>query len=140
MSTTSVLVFDQKETVAQWVAERTEQTAPWGGYYAMGVADKGELIAGTVFNNFNGSNAYQHIAVSKYTRLLPEMLRHGFVYAFEVCELNRLTVAIEEDNKKSLALARHAGYEGEFIMPKAGAQGQDMVFLVMWPGNCRWLR
>ena len=136
----SQLIFDQKERVGDWVAEQTEQLVTWGDFYAMGVERNGEIIAGTVFNNFNHSNAYQHIAVAKVTKQLPMMLAHGFAYAFLQCRLNRLTVAIEDDNAKSLKLARHAGYVDEFVMPKAGSSGQDMIFMVMWPDQCRWLK
>jgi len=135
------LVFDEKDRIGEWVAAQVDQTAHWGSFYAMGVEDHtGEILAGTVFNNWNGSNAYQHIAVARFTKKLPSMLWHGFIYAFEHCNLNRLTAVIDADNEKSLRLARHTGYVDEFVMQKAGADGQDKIFLVMWPENCsQWL-
>jgi len=136
----STLVFNQKARVAQWVAEEVEQTSSWGDYYAMGVEQGSEIIAGVVINNFNGSNATVHIAVKKVTKQLPELLRHVATYAFVQCGLNRITGMVEEDNSKALAFDEKIGFEREFVMKKGGTDGQDLVILVMWHEKCRWLK
>jgi hypothetical protein len=47
---------------------------------------------------------------------------------------------VEADNSAALKFNKHLGFEHESVMPKGGADGQDMVFLVMWPNSCSWLR
>ena len=133
------LVFDQKERVGTWVAKQVEQSASWGDFYAMGVEHLGELIAGIVFNNFNGVNATCHIAVAKATRELPELLHHASQYAFRQCGLRRLTGMVPASKPKVLAFDRHLGFEEEFAMPQAAADGGALVILVLWPHKCRWL-
>jgi len=132
------LVFDEKERVGAWVADQVEQTASWGDFYAMGVERDGKIIAGILFNSFNGSNATCHIAISKMTKLARELLNHGWLYAFKVCGLKRLTGMVEADNEKALKLDVHIGFKREAILAQAGAKGQDMVIMVLWPDNYIW--
>jgi RimJ/RimL family protein N-acetyltransferase len=133
------LVFDQKERIGAWVAQQVGQTSSWGGFYAMGITQGDEVIGGVVFNNFNGANATCHIAISKYTRLTPDLIAHACKYAFNHCGLKRLTGMVPSNEPKILAFDKHLGFEEEFVM-KDGAPGADMHILVMWPDKCRWLR
>lgn len=134
-----MLIFDQKERVGAWVAEQVEQTAEWGGFYAMGVEKDGEIVAGVVFNNFNGVNATVHIAITYRTRELVELFRHVCRYAFEHCGLKRLTGMVPISKPRVLAFDKHLGFEEEFVMAKAADDGGALVVLVLWPEKCRWL-
>lgn len=133
------LIFNDKERVGAWVAKQVEQTASWGSFYAMGIEHSGELVAGVVVNNYNGANATTHIAVTRPTRELPELLRHVCLYAFRQCGLKRLTGMVPESKPKVLAFDKHLGFEEEFVMPCAAADGGALIILVMWPDKCRWL-
>lgn len=133
------LVFDQKERIGAWVAQKVGQGADWGSFYALGIVSGDEVIAGVVFNNFNGANATCHIAIARHTRLVPEMITAACRYAFEYCGLKRLTGMVPSNEPKVLAFDKHLGFEEEFLM-KDGAPGADMHVLVMRPDTCRWLR
>lgn len=133
------LVFDQKERIGAWVAQQVGQGADWGSFYALGIIQGDEVIAGVVFNNFNGANATCHIAIARHTRLVPEMITAACRYAFEFCSLKRLTGMVPSNEPKILAFDKHLGFEEEFLM-KDGAPGADMHILVMRPDTCRWLR
>ena len=133
----SNLIFDDKERVGTWVAERVKQLASWGDFYAMGAELNGDLVSGVVFNNVGASNATCHIAVSKPTKTLSELLDHAFVYAFEQLKLKRLTVFVESTNDKSLKITSNIGFVDEGVMRQAGDEGQDVVIKVLWPGNYR---
>ena len=133
------LVFDQKEAIGAWVAQQVGQTSDWGSFYAMGVARDGEIIAGVVFNNFNGANATCHIAITRFTRMSPKLFEAVCDYAFNFCKLKRITGMVPSNEPKILAFDKHLGFEEEFVM-KDGAPGADMHVLVMWPDTCRWLR
>ncbi len=134
---TSRLVFDESERVGEWVAEQVEQLSSWGGFYAMGAEKDGQIVGGVVFNNFNGSNATAHIAVSKPNKLFLELLDHAFLYAFETCKLRRLTGLVDADNSKALKFDKHIGFVEEGVMKQAGSDGQDKHILVLWPENYR---
>lgn len=131
------LIFDDKERVATWVAERVGHMSSWGDYYAMGAELNGELVSGIVLNGMTDSNAICHIAVSRPTKGLPALLDHAFVYAFGQLKLRRLTAFIEEANQKSLKLNRHIGFVDEGVMRSAGTAGQDVRIRVLWPQNYR---
>lgn len=105
----------------------------------MGAERDGEIIAGIVLNNLNGSNATCHIAVAKTGKYLPELFRHFCEYAFRQCRLLRLTGLVPSDKPKVLAFDKHLGFEEEFLMKKAAPDGADMHILVMWADTCRWL-
>jgi|TARA_R110000823_G_scaffold283371_3_gene401568 L-amino acid N-acyltransferase YncA len=135
--TTSLLVFDDKDRIGDWVAERVGQLSPWGSFYAMGAELKGEIVSGLVLNNFTDSSATVHLAVSIPTKTLSELLNHAFCYAFEDCKLRRLTGLVEENNAKSLKIIRHIGFVDEGVMQQAGTGGQDIIVLVLWPENYR---
>ena len=133
----SSLVFDDKERSGGWVADRVGQMTSWGDYYAMGADYKGELVAGVVLNNFTPCSATVHLAVSKPTKLLSELLDHAFIYAFETCKLRRLTGLVEANNGKSLKIIKHLGFVEEGVMREAGTDGQDIIVLVLWPESYR---
>lgn len=133
----SRFVFDDKERVGTWVAERVEHNCHWGGYYAMGAEVNGELVAGIVFNNFTDANATIHLAISRPTKLLHELFDHAFLYAFRTCQLLRLTALVDIENRKSLRIVERVGFRPEAVMVQAGSKGQDRVVLVLWPQNYR---
>lgn len=133
------LVYDQADRIGAWVAQQVGQGASWGSFYALGIVDGDDVIAGVVFNNFNRANATCHIAISKYTRLVPAMIAASFDYAFNHAKLKRLTGMVPSNEPSVLAFDKHIGFEEEFVM-KDGAPGADMHVLVMWPDKCRWLR
>lgn len=134
------LVFNEKERVGKWVADRVEQTASWGSFYAMGAERNGELVAGIVCNNYNGSNATAHIAVEKPGKDMIALFRAFCEYAFNHCKLRRITGMVPSDMPDVLEFDRHLGFEYEFLMKDAGPDGADLHVLVMRPETCRWLK
>lgn len=134
------LIFNDKERIGAWVAREVEHTASFGDYYAMGIEQAGEIVAGIVFHQFNGANAVAHIAVKKTTKTLITLLEHAANYAFNQCQLKRLTGMVTDSNQKALKLDLHLGWEEEFVMKCAGKDGEDMHVLVLWPERCRWLK
>ena len=116
----SRLIFDDKYRVGELVADQMTDGADWHNYYAMGAETKGDIVSGIVFESINGHNANVHIAVSKPTKLFFELLDHAFIYAFQECELQRLTGLVEADNTKALHLDLHIGFRVEAVMKNAG--------------------
>lgn len=133
------LVTDQKERVAEWVAQRVEQSASWGSFYAMGVERDGELVAGVVVNNYNGANATCHIAIDSPGKDTITLLRAVADYAFRQCKLKRLTGLVPASKQDVLDFDLHIGWEKEFLMRCGAPDGGDLHVLVMWPDKCRWL-
>lgn len=137
----TTLVFDGKDRIGAWVAEQVEQTAPWGAFYAMGaVDDAGEIVAGIVMNNYNGSNGTVHIAVKKPGKYLFKLFRHFTHYAFVQAGMKRITGLVPASKPKVLAFDRKLGLQHEFTMKAGAADGGDLHVLVMWADTCPWLK
>ncbi|MEN6540832.1 MAG: hypothetical protein ABFC67_14590 [Mizugakiibacter sp.] len=138
-----ILITDQKEAFGAWVAEKVEMRAPWGGFYAMGVVDteKKAIVAGVVINQFNGSNALAHIAIERGAgRQIIKMLESVADYAFNQCNLKRLTGMVPASKPDVLAFDLNLGWQHEFTMKCGAPDGEDMHVLVMWPEKCKWLK
>lgn len=133
------LIFDQKERIGAWVAEQVQQSAHWGGFYAMGVEQDGQIVAGVVINNYNGVNATCHIAIARKTREIVDLFRAVCDYAFRQCKLKRLTGMVPMSKPHVVKFDKHLGFEEEFVMPDAAHDGGPLVVLVMRPETCRWL-
>ena len=138
---TSRLIFDDKERVGAWVADRVGFFSPFGGFYAMGAELDGELTSGVVVQSWTNTTAIAHLAVSKPTKLMAELFDHTIAYVFGQLGLRRLTAYVDADNEKSLKLTSHIGFVDEAILQGAGDNGVDIHVRVLWPQNyCRGIR
>lgn len=136
----SRILVDDKHRVGEWVSERVGHVGSWGDFYAMGAIDQyGEIVAGVVVNNYNGANATCHIAIDRKTKSIIHLFRGVCDYAFNQCKLKRLTGMVPTDERATIEFDKHLGFVEEFVM-KDGAPGADMMVLVLWPHNCRWLQ
>lgn len=136
------LVTDQPALFAGWVAHKVDMKCSWGSYYAMGIVDdeKRQIVAAVVFNNMNGANATCHIAAERTAgRGLIVLMQAAADYAFRQCKLKRLTGLVPMSETKVIEFDKHLGWQEEFII-KDGAPDGDMMMLVMWKDQCRWLR
>jgi RimJ/RimL family protein N-acetyltransferase len=135
----AVLVFDEPQRIGAWVAAQVEQSASWGDFHAIGAVLDGEVVAGVVFNNYNGVNCTVHIAIVRRGRFLIELFRAVCDYAFRHCGLKRMTGMVPASKPQVLAFDLHLGFEEEFVMREAAFDGGDLPVLVMRPAGCRWL-
>jgi hypothetical protein len=137
---TAQLVFDRKQEIGDWVAKETEQSAGWGSFYAMGIMRGEEIVAGVVVNNYNGTNATVHQAVKGFSKLVPKLFECVADYAFNQCELKRLTGMVPTSMPDVIAFNHKHGFEDEFVMKCGAPDGEDLQVMVLWPENCRWLK
>jgi hypothetical protein len=133
------VVYDDKERFGKWVASQVSQDGSWGDYYALGVVKEGRVTAGVVINNYNGANATVHIAITEPNRMLIPLFKSVCDYAFNVCKLKRITGLVPTNEPDTIKFDKHLGFVEEYIM-KDGAPNADMMVLVLWPKNCRWLQ
>jgi RimJ/RimL family protein N-acetyltransferase len=126
----------QGEGVMEWVAERN--SADFGrNYAAIGQVLNDKLVAGVVFDNFNGNNVVGTIAVDS-----PPTIKFWvavFGYAFETLDCLRVTAYVEERNEKSIKLLKKMGFEKESVMEMAAEDGTDVIIFRMWKAGCRML-
>ena len=135
----SRLVLSEHEWVCGWVAERVGNEA---GFHqnacAIGLlgAD-GNLVAGVVFENITGANAFVHVAFANRWAMKRVLMHAFYDYAFRQLGLKRLTGYVEASNVDALRFDQHLGFQIEHTIKDGSDQG-DVHMLVLWPENWRW--
>lgn len=130
------MIVTDKDRIGPWVCERT------GGRYeptcsqAIGWESDGELVAGTLYDQYNGRSICMHVAAEKpvtraYTRAC-------FSYAFEHLGVQKVLGLVDSTNSAALRFDRHLGFVEEARIKDAGKFG-DLIVLSMTRPQCRWI-
>lgn len=122
--------------VGEWVCSQTG-----GGYHearsnALGLERDGEIVAGVVYENWNGRSVVCHIAI--LGRMTPAYLAAIYDYPFNVCGVDKIIVPVSSGNSKALRLVGKMGFTEEARIHNADTDG-DIVFLTMARESCRFL-
>ncbi len=127
------------QPVVEWVAKRTAEFGNYGAAVGIGVEIDGKLIAGVVYNEFNGVNMNMHTAALPKVRWLTrESLFCFFDYPFNRAKVNRVTALVGEGNVKSRKLVEGVGFSLETTLEGADPTGKLLIYR-MRRSECRWL-
>lgn len=137
---TKRIVFNEDKRVCEWVAARVDEED--FGEYARGIGleKDGELVAGVVYNNYNKTNVYMHVAVEyggKY--LTRSFVTCCFAYPFVQLGVNRVTGLVRVDNLPAQKFDEHLGFKREGLVRRACEDGTDMILYGMLREECKWL-
>lgn len=100
----------------------------------------GAVDAACVYDEFNGSNVFVHIAATPGKRWLTRsFLYWAFHYPFEQLGCKRMTAWINSDNVASVTFVEHLGFELEATLKQAGPTGGDVLLYVMFREKCRYV-
>jgi RimJ/RimL family protein N-acetyltransferase len=105
---------------------------------AIGRVVDGELVAGVLYEDWNGTNVVCHIAGDGNwaSRLFLGVI---FDYPFNQLNVKRLTVPVSSVNAKSINLVTRMGFELECTLEQATPDG-DLHLFRMWRDDCKFLR
>ena len=122
--------------VGHWTAKQLD-----GGYFeersrAIGLAKDGEIIAGVIYENWNGQSIFCHIAIEG--RITASYLAAIFDYPFNVCEIEKIIVPVDSANKKSVALVEKMGFAEEARVKDGMADG-DLILFTLAKKDCKYL-
>ena len=107
---------------------------------AIGLRKNGELVAGAIFEGFNGRNLWVHLAGAPGSRWMTrDYLKLCFAYAFLACGVDRLSGYVNASNAQARRLNEHFGYRQEATLQGAAADGGDVLIYVMWRKDCRFI-
>lgn len=105
----------------------------------IGWAEKGELIAGVAYTDFNGANLCMHVvAVPGRRWLRREYLWTCFDYPFNQCKVQRVTGLVGEGNLEARRFDEHLGFVLETTLQGAHPSG-DLLVYVLWKDRCKWI-
>ena len=128
------IIDREPERVATWMKTRGHfDYRP--GSQCIGLEKDGVLVAGTMYDWFNGASVYIHTAIDEINR---EYLWFCFYYPFEQLGANVLIGLVGSKNLKAQRLDKHLGFQEFARIPGAHPDG-ELIIYTMEKRNCRWL-
>ena len=132
------MIFCDASIIGPWVAEKTGGSWCEGRGTAIGKMVDGKLVAGVLYEDFNGANVVCHIA-GKGKWADREFLGVIFDYPFRQLGVRRITVPVNGDNEKSIRLVEHMGFQLESRLEQATLES-DILLYRLFKDECKYLR
>jgi RimJ/RimL family protein N-acetyltransferase len=105
----------------------------------VGLEIGGDLVAGVVYQQYNGSNVWMHIAIVPERRVTFEFVWYVFHYPFIELGCKRVGASVDMSNAASRRICERVGFLEEARLRGAGSDGGDVVLYVMWKEGCRYV-
>lgn len=132
------IVYDA-ERIGPWVCARAGGSWIKDRGTAIGLERDGQLIAGVLYEDFNGANVVMHVAAETGGRWLTRgYLYRCFHYPFVQLGCKRVTGIVPSSNKRALRFDEHLGFKIEARLVEAHPEG-DLLILRMMREHCRWI-
>ena len=132
------LIADQPDLVGEWVFKRV------GGVYAPNISQaigqvnsQGELVAGIVYERFNGASITGHLAIDPNTYLTRQFLWAIADYPFRQQKAKVLVASVCSTNEKALALDYKLGFKKQATIEGGTVEG-DLLILTLRPEDYRF--
>lgn len=108
------------------------------GMKCIGQSRDGRLMAGAVFEGYNGRNVWVHLAGEPGGRWLSRrFLTACMRYVFVVLGCARLSAYVNESNWPSRRFTQHFGFREEARLKGAAKDGGDVLIYVLTREDCR---
>lgn len=134
------VLFGADAIVTEWVRRRIPAYTPEPEARALGVVGDGDLVAGVVYEHFNGAHVQAAIAAEPGTAWAKRaVLRHLFGYPFHQLGCQAISVLVPATNLASLNLALKLGFEPEAFLKFAAPDASALVVLKQFRETCRWI-
>lgn len=134
------VVFGADREVAQWVAKRIPEFTASPEARALGVIKGGHLVAGVVYERWNGIHVEASIAAVPGSPWADRRTLFSlFWYPFGQLGCRAITVAVPLSNLPSLNLATKLGFTRQAIVPFAARDGGPLIVLQAYRETCKWI-
>lgn len=105
---------------------------------AIGWAKDGEIVAGVLYEDWNGANVICHIRAEG--RLgSPYFLSVIFDYPFNQLGVKRITVPISSNNAPCIRMVKNMGFRLEATLKEAAPDG-DLLIFRLFRDECRFTK
>jgi RimJ/RimL family protein N-acetyltransferase len=132
------VIVGEDSRVGAWILERTG--GQWkGDGVTIGLEEDGKLIAGVLYEDFNGANINIAVAGEGKRWLNREFLWFVFYYPFIQLKVRRVTALIASTNQASINFCQHIGFVREATLESAHPSG-DLFVYKMFREDCKWLK
>ena len=122
--------------VGAWVTAQTEGAFDPNRSTAIGLERDGKIVAGTVYENWNGRSVVCHIA---WERVTPAYMAAVYDYAYNVANVDKIIGPISSNHTRALALVSKMGFSEEARIKDAAHDSGDIVLMTQTPDRCRFL-
>ena len=132
------MITNDVRLIGPWVAEKTGGTWCYGRGSGLGKIKDGRLVAGVLYEDYNGANVVCHIrgepgwADRRFLGII-------FDYPFNQLNVKRITVPVNSTNKESIKLVRHMGFTLESGLAQATPDG-DLLLFCLFKKDCKYIR
>ena len=104
---------------------------------SIGLERDGELVAGVIYEGYNGYNVWMHVAIAG--RITLPSPRYAFHYPFIELGCRRVSGRVEASNTKSRRFSEHLGFKQEAVLRGAASDGGDVILYRMTREECRYV-
>lgn len=133
------LVLGYDEVVGPWTVQRCGGDWHKGRGTTVGLASaEYGLMAGVLFEDYNGANILMHGASDGPGSLSWEFITYCCEYAFVQLECKRITSIVASTNTRALSFVKSLGFVFETALKDAAPDG-DLHVHAMFRDQCRWL-
>jgi RimJ/RimL family protein N-acetyltransferase len=133
---TSKIIDKDPDRCGKWIQEHG------GGYYregttCIGLEKDGDLVAGVMYDYFNGASIYMHVAAVGKNWLNRDFLWFVFYYPFIQLGAKVIIGLVESDNEQAKKFDEHIGFKLNQSIPGASPNG-DLLIYTMNKEDCKW--
>lgn len=108
---------------------------------SLGLERDGELVAGVLYEGYNGPNVWMHVAAVPGRRWMQrDYLWYCFHYPFNEMGVQRISGYVNASNTQARSFDEHLGFKVEATLSGAAPDGGDVLIYVMRREDCRFLR
>lgn len=137
-----IIVPNSPDVIGPWVCQRVGGEWRTGRAQAMGLVEVTDsipkIIAGVLYEDYNGSNLFMHVAAEGSRWLTREFLRAVFDYPFRQLGCHRVSGVVPVSNLAARRFDEALGFEHEATLKEA-FNGEDLLVYRMFRHQCRWL-
>jgi RimJ/RimL family protein N-acetyltransferase len=134
------IIWNQPQRIADFVAGQLGLPMVSEAVAAIGLeASSGELLAGVLFDNYNGASICMHVAAVPGKRWMTrDYLRASFAYPFLQLKVRKLLGLVSSANVVAQKFDEHLGFVLETALKDAHPNG-DLLVYSMTREQCRWI-
>lgn len=110
------------------------------GMKAIGLERDGRLVAGVLYEGYNGQSVWTHIGAESGARWMTRrFLRYMFEYPFNELGVESIFGWVEARNECARRFDEKLGFKIEACLREAGPGGQDVLIYRMRRDQCRFI-
>lgn len=136
------IVTNMPDMIGPWVCSRVGGQWRSGRGQALGLVETTSegfrIIGGVLYEDYNGSNIFMHVAGEGSRWLTREFLWMAFDYPFTQLNCHRVSGVVPESNLSARRFDEALGFEAEATLKEA-YRGEDLIVYRMFRHQCRWL-